>query len=57
MVKSGWIKLHRGLQDHWLWDCEFSYAQAWIDLLLGAGHKPTKIMIKGLVIERKRGQR
>lgn len=56
MVKSGWIKLHRGLQDHWLWDCEFSYAQAWIDLLLGAGHKPTKIMIKGQVIELKRGQ-
>ena len=56
MVKSGWIKLHRGLQDHWLWDCEFSYAQAWIDLLLGAGHKPTKIMIKGQLIELKRGQ-
>ena len=56
MAAPGWIKLHRGLQDHWLWDCEFSYAQAWIDLLLGAGHKPTKLMIKGQVIALKRGQ-
>lgn len=56
MSSPGWIKLHRGLQDHWIWDCEFSYAQAWIDLLLCAGHKPTKLMIKGQVIELKRGQ-
>lgn len=56
MAKSGWIKLHREITDHWLWDCEFSYAQAWVDLLLKACHKPNKLMIKGQIIELKRGQ-
>ena len=56
MSDAGWIKLHRGITDHWLWDCEFSYAQAWIDLLLKACHKPNKLMIKGQLVELKRGQ-
>ena len=56
MADAGWIKLHRGIADHWLWDCEFSYAQAWIDLLLKACHKPNKLMIKGQLVELKRGQ-
>ena len=56
MADAGWIKLHRGITDHWLWDCEFSYAQAWIDLLLKACHKPNKLMIKGQLVELKRGQ-
>ena len=55
-MSSGWIKLHREITNHWLWDCEFSYAQAWVDLLLKACHKPNKLMIKGQVIELKRGQ-
>ena len=56
MSQPGWIKLHRGIADHWLWDCEFSYAQAWIDLLLKACYKPNKLMIKGQLVELKRGQ-
>lgn len=56
MAGNGWIKLHRSIQEHWLWDCEFSYAQAWIDLLLNACHKPNRLMIKGQVIELRRGQ-
>lgn len=56
MAAQGWIKLHREISDHWLWDCEFSYAQAWIDLLLNACHKPNKLMIKGQLVELKRGQ-
>lgn len=56
MSQPGWIKLHRGITEHWLWDCEFSYAQAWIDLLLKACHKPNKLMIKGQLVELKRGQ-
>jgi len=55
-MSSGWVKLHREITDHWIWDCEFSYAQAWVDLLLKACHKPNKLMIKGQVIELKRGQ-
>lgn len=56
MADNGWVKLHRDITDHWLWDCEFSYAQAWIDLILKACHKPNKLMIKGQLIELKRGQ-
>lgn len=56
MSQSGWIKLHREITDHWVWDCEFSTAQAWIDLLVNACHKPNKLMIKGQLIELKRGQ-
>lgn len=56
MACGGWIKLHREITEHWLWDCEFSYAQAWIDLLIKACHKPSKLMIKGQVINLERGQ-
>lgn len=56
MAGAGWIKLHREITEHWLWDCEFSYAQAWIDLLINACHKPNKLMIKGQVITLHRGQ-
>lgn len=47
---TGWIKLHRSVSDHWVWNCEFSYGQAWIDLLCHASHKPNKFAIKGQLI-------
>lgn len=53
---SGWIKIHRSMSDHWLWKDEFSFGQAWIDLILNACHKDNKVMIKGQLIELKRGQ-
>lgn len=56
MAGAGWIKIHREITEHWLWDCEFSYAQAWIDLLINACHKPNKLMIKGQIITLHRGQ-
>ena len=32
---SGWIKVSRAIQEHWVWDEKpFSKGQAWIDLLL-----------------------
>jgi hypothetical protein len=53
----GWITLNRQITSHWLWNCEpYSKAQAWLDLLLHANHTDTKIIIKGTLIDLKRGQ-
>lgn len=55
-MSKGWIKLDRQMTEHWLWkDKPFSYAQAWVDLLLKANHKPAKILIKNCLVELKRG--
>lgn len=56
MSSKGWVKLHRSITEHWLWDCEFSYAQAWVDLIIYANHSDKKLTIKGQLISLKRGQ-
>jgi hypothetical protein len=39
MSNTGWIKLHRKITDHWLWeDKPFARGQAMIDLLILAGY-------------------
>ncbi|AUR84943.1 coil containing protein [Vibrio phage 1.064.O._10N.261.52.E2] len=53
---SGWISIHRAISDNWVWDCEFSTGQAWVDLLLHANHKENKFMIKGQMVTVKRGE-
>lgn len=54
---AGWIKLHRDMTSHWLWDGEpFSRAHAWVDLLLWARHSPGKTMIDGKPVTLKEGQ-
>lgn len=55
-MAQGWISLNRELMNHWVWDCEFSAGQAWVDLLLYANHSQAKLMIKGQLIEVNRGQ-
>ena len=41
---KGYIKLYRDLQDCWIWQGErFTRGQAWVDLLLMANHRDTKI--------------
>jgi len=54
----GWIKIHREIQNHWIYkiDGEYSKYHAWSDLLLNANFKDTKIVIKGTVIELSKGQ-
>lgn len=55
---SGWIKLHRQIQQHWLWqDKPFDRRSAWIDLLLMANHAPGKVVQGNEVIEIDRGER
>lgn len=54
---DGYINIYRSMFEHWLWaEKPFSKGQAWIDLLQLAQIKDTKAMIKGSLVEIKRGQ-
>ena len=56
-LSIGFIKLHRQLQDCWVWkDERFSRGQAWVDLLLLANHKDKKMLFEGEIITIHRGQ-
>lgn len=55
----GWIKLHRSIQNHWLWDLEdepFDRRSAFIDLLMLANHARRKVFFKNEIIYVERGQ-
>jgi len=52
---SGWIKLHRQIREHWIWD-DPDYLKAWICILLMANHEDKKVLINCELIECKRGQ-
>lgn len=55
-MDSGWIKLHRKIQDCFLWsDKPYDKARAWIDLLLSAMHRDKKMMVDGKVVIIKQG--
>ena len=51
---SGWIKLHRQVIDHWIWDDSQKF-KWWIDMLLLTNHKDKKIVMGGELIVIKRG--
>lgn len=54
---TGWIKLHRKIQDNEFWLSErFNKALAWIDLLLLANHKAATIFLRGIELHIERGQ-
>lgn len=54
---AGWIKLHRKIQDHWLFSfSEPDKALAFIDLVLSASFDDGTVMIKGRTYNVKRGQ-
>lgn len=46
---QGYIKLHREIRGHWLWEEEipFDNRSAWIDLLLQAQYKDVSLMLDG----------
>ena len=57
MENDGWISLHRKIMDNKYWLSEpFTRAQAWVDLLLLANHKPGQIRKRGILIDVNRGQ-
>ena len=55
---SGWIKLHRSIKDHWLYNEKrsFSKYEAWCDILLNVNYAEAKQVIKGTVYTIKRGE-
>ena len=53
---KGFIQLHREVQDNWVWDCERSNGQAWLDLLLWAAWKDTTKVINKRLFKLQRGQ-
>jgi hypothetical protein len=53
---SGWIKVHRGINNHWIWDNP-EYLKWWMDILLEANYLPSKVVIKGTIYECKRGEK
>lgn len=55
-MAEGWIRLHRSIQDHWMWKDEpYDKARAWIDLLMLANWEDKKTSYKGEIIICKRG--
>lgn len=55
-MSNGWIKLHRKIQDSFIWEEKpYDRARAWIDLLLLVMHSDKKIMIDGKVVVVKQG--
>ena len=57
-MTQGWIKLHRKITEHWLYQEKrtFSKFEAWQDLLLHTNHAPNKFIIKGELISLDAGQ-
>lgn len=43
---AGWVKLHRSIQSHWIWDDPVKL-KWWLDLILMANHQEKKILING----------
>ena len=53
---DGWIKLHRTILNHWIWNEKpFDKRSAWLDLILRANHSDNKFSLGGEVIVVKRG--
>ena len=54
-MAKGWVKLHRSLQEHWIFQDPL-LLKIWIDILLTANHEPSKVPIKNQLIEIHPGQ-
>ena len=56
---QGWIKLHRKIQEHWLYEekRKFSRFEAWLDLLMMANHEDSRVILGNEIVCVKRGQR
>jgi len=53
---SGWIKISRTLNKHWIWD-NSDYLKWWLDILLEVNHTDSKVVIKNKIYECKRGEK
>lgn len=55
MSQQGWIKIHRKLVDHWLWQ-DAEKLKWWLCLLIEANHEGRNILLKGSLVTCGRGQ-
>ncbi|WP_051289636.1 hypothetical protein [Paenibacillus massiliensis] len=55
---DGWIKLHRKIQDHWIYQekRKFSRYEAWLDMIMMANHKGNRFLHGNELIDVERGQ-
>lgn len=54
-MTCGWIKLHRKIKDHWLWQ-DAEKLKWWISILIEVNHEGRKVLIKGKLFDCQRGQ-
>lgn len=56
-MQQGFIKLHRKIQDHWIYQekRKFSRYEAWLDMLMMANHKDNKFLLGNELVEVKKG--
>lgn len=55
---EGWISIERDSRDHWLWKKSKvkSQYEAWLDILMEANHKPTKVSLGNELFACDRGE-
>lgn len=53
-MTQGWIKLHRKLEENWIWE-DAEKLRAWVDFLFRANHKDAEIAIGNVLIKVPRG--
>jgi hypothetical protein len=55
---EGWVKLHRKTMDNFLYKQErvFSPFEAWIDILMNVNYSDSKVLIKGIIYDVKKGE-
>ena len=52
---EGWIKLHKKIMEHWMWD-DPVILKAWIDILLSVNYTDKKILFDGNLVTVEAGQ-
>ena len=55
MENNGWIKIHRQILKHWVWDNP-DYFKAWIAILITVNHEENKVVIHGELFNCGRGE-
>jgi len=53
-MNNGWIKIHRQIRNHWLWEDPVKL-QRWLTVLLEVNFKPGKIVLGNAIITIERG--
>lgn len=57
-MSQGWVKLHREIMDHWIWQKDpIDFRAAWLELIMMVNHAPGKATAGSNVIDVKPGQK